>query len=790
MPTTITEFNSPITFNTVWIFVKDTSDLDGLDNNEVPRALSTKQSVKGSWGLYVNGIEQQKNQASEIFEIVGGGNYTVGDRILSKTYRKTTDNLVTANETIIGTITAGSSGTGIIEGTPNLEETAWLVKFPTGADPISKILWQGSIIFEGNLQQHNRNTTGIDQPFGQNFYPLPEDLTVDKYTRGEFQYQNGEGWQVHKIAKKEPDSIVTETTNVPILQDTFYEFYNVIWTTESEVSNFSASAALILPVHLLQRTLSQRSSDRKINGLDLKESFIRVAADMSSAGVQVQDLYNNYGIEAYAIPITLNIGGNAVSLAINQIVDVDVNNQQDNDVLKYVAAVQKWQNTPLATVALSGSYYDLVDEPPVPQISTLTDVIITNDGTSANTLADGNILQWNNTLSVWENVGGISSTSILDFDTTVSATGDVLQRDNAGVYQSAPLFSDTVVEGSNNLYFSEQRARESFTTTPNKLHMDYDLLSDRSDNVAISSLQSIVMFLDTNNSEDGNYFGLFNNEDEITTTLSKESAIFRVEENGDIYSDGTLHVDGEIIGRNIGNSTNYATSQGWQAGAAETFSLQTGYYGGDFLINGEQVENSVIWGPSPLGNRSLLWQTIGGHGNGTSDPDGGWSKSIGNLPSSQDHAYLSYVYVMRTSSTIGGGFYHGCANCLNSNGTVNNNPYFVDNLAISQLPQDIWCVSIGIILAHSDTATSPTPDIIGLYRLDTGARITTTTPIFRSKSSGPTAGAGSHGAIGVEMQAHRAYHYYSADATSALAFAKPGFHVIDGNEPSLNMLLN
>jgi len=786
MPSTITEFNSPITFSTVWIFVKATSNLDGLDNNEVPRALSTRQSVKGSWGLYVNGVEQQKNQASEIFEIVGGGNYTVGDRIDSRTYRKTTDNFVTANETIIGTITAGSTGTGIIEGTPNLEETAWLVKFPIGADPISKILWQGSTIFEGDLQQHNRNTTGIDQPFGQNFYPLPEDLTVDKYTRGEFQYQNGEGWQVHKIAKKEPDQVVPETTNVPIFQDTFYEFYDVIWTTESEVSNFSASAALILPVHLLQRTLSQRSSDRKINGLDLKESFIRVAPDMSSAGVQVQDLYNNYGIEAYAIPITLNIGGNAVSLAINQIVDIDINNQQNNDVLKYVASGQKWQNTQLATVALSGSYYDLVDEPPVPSITSLSDTTITNDGTSANTLADGHILQWNNTLSVWENVAGISSASILDFGTTDSATGDVLQRDNGGVYQSAPLSSDTVVEGTNNLYFSEQRARESFTTTFNKLHMDYDNLSDSDNNVAISSVQSIVMFLDTNNNEDGNYFGLFNNEDENTTTLSKESAIFRVEENGDIYSDGNLILDGEITGRNIGNSTNYATSQGWQAGASGTFSLQTGYYGGDFKINGTQAENSVIWGPSPFGGRSLLWQTIGGS-DLANDSDGGWEKSIGNLPSSQDHAYLSYVYVKRTSSTTGGQFYHGCGDCLNSDGTANFNAYFV-HTTIGSLPQDVWCVSIGIILAHSDAVNVPTPDMVGLYRLDTGAKILTS-PIFRSKSLGPTDDIG-HGAVGPEMQVHRTYHYYSTDATSALAFAKPGFHVIDGTEPSLSMLLS
>jgi hypothetical protein len=799
MPTVITNYNSPENFATVFIYINDGtagSEIALLNaeaqtagdefNNMVPRYLASQQSLLGSWGLRVDGLLNEKNTiytSSDIVKsnAVNGGHYTPGDLIDSKKYRKTTITQVPENSTIIGAVIAGS-GSGIQQGIANDETTAWLVSY-SGGVPQTKIIWFGEIIYEGPLNQNDPQTNnGLDSPYGTWTYTDPN--TGNVYTRGPAQFTNSSGFFVHKIGRKEPDQIVTTTVDVTTNKDTEYFFYDVIFTSETEIDNYLASAALIIPVHILQRTISQRGVNWSPEGLNLKDSFIRVAPDMSSAQAEVLDLYDTYGIEAFAIPITLNIGGNAVKLGLNQLVDVNNNNPAAGEVITYTGA--HWENTALQPVALSGSYYDLVDEPPVPQISTLTDVIITNDGTSANTLANGNILQWNNTLSVWENVAGISSTSILDFDTTGSATGDVLQRDPSGVYQSAPLSSDTVVEGTNNLYFSEQRARESFTTTFNKLHMDYDLLSDSTNNVAISSVQSIVMFLDTNNNEDGNYFGLFNNEDETTTALSKESAIFRVEENGDIYSDGNLSVDGEIIGSSIGNSTNYATSQGWQAGAAGTFSLQTGYYGGDFINNGSQAENSVIWGPSPFGGRSLLWQTIGGS-DLAHDADGGWNKSIGNLPSSQDHAYLSYVYVKRTSSTTGGLFYHGCGDCLNSDGTVNDNAYFVHTV-IGSLPQDVWCVSIGIILAHSDAVNVPTPDMVGFYRLDTGAKILSSS-VFRSKSLGPTDDI-SYGAVGPEMQVHRTYHYYSTDATSALAFAKPGFHVIDGTEPSLSTLLS
>ena len=73
------------------------------------------------------------------------------------------------------------------------------------------------------------------------------------------------------------------------------------------------------------------------------------------------------------------------------------------------------------------------------------------------------------------------------------------------------------------------------------------------------------------------------------------------------------------------------------------------------------------------------------------------NKTITNLPSGNAN-YMSVIYVKRTSSSSSGTFYHGCdttGNTLNLDGSANSNPYF-NNLAFSSLPQDVWCVSIGL----------------------------------------------------------------------------------------------
>ena len=168
----------------------------------------------------------------------------------------------------------------------------------------------------------------------------------------------------------------------------------------------------------------------------------------------------------------------------------------------------------------------------------------------------------------------------------------------------------------------------------------------------------------------------------------------------------------------IGGTVNYATSQGWVEDAAPNTG-ENGYYGGSFSAIGTSAANSVVWDVDPFGSRSLVWTTIN---DAASDADGGWNKTIKELPGS-NKPYMSVIYVRRNGSetTNLGEFYHGCDgnHTLNLNGTPNTNPYFV-GLAVSNLPIDVWCVSIGFLQAYDDTqnGTAP-PTINGVYRLDT-----------------------------------------------------------------------
>jgi len=168
----------------------------------------------------------------------------------------------------------------------------------------------------------------------------------------------------------------------------------------------------------------------------------------------------------------------------------------------------------------------------------------------------------------------------------------------------------------------------------------------------------------------------------------------------------------------IGGTVNYATSQGWVEDAAPNTG-ENGYYGGSFSAIGTSAANSVVWDVDPFGSRSLVWTTIN---DAASDADGGWNKTIKELPGS-NKPYMSVIYVRRNGSetTNLGEFYHGCDgnHTLNLNGTPNTNPYFV-GLSVSNLPIDVWCVSIGFLQAYDDTqnGTAP-PTINGVYRLDT-----------------------------------------------------------------------
>jgi hypothetical protein len=221
-------------------------------------------------------------------------------------------------------------------------------------------------------------------------------------------------------------------------------------------------------------------------------------------------------------------------------------------------------------------------------------------------------------------------------------------------------------------------------------------------------------------------------------------------------------------GTTIGDSTNYATSQGWTVSSGD----QTGYFGGNFTLNGSSAENVMAYGTDPFGRRSLLWGAR--NNDAASNDDGGWNKTM-SQGISFTKSYMSVVYVRRNGTTTDGTFYHGCdgGNTLNLDNTGNGNPYF-GPIGIGSLPQDVWCVSIGLIHAYGDSTTSSFPGA-GLYRLDTGQKIASYTDYKMAN--------------GATQQVHRVYLYYSTTASASLDWWGTGFWEINGNEPSIDSLV-
>ena len=221
-----------------------------------------------------------------------------------------------------------------------------------------------------------------------------------------------------------------------------------------------------------------------------------------------------------------------------------------------------------------------------------------------------------------------------------------------------------------------------------------------------------------------------------------------------------------------GYRLNKATSSSWTEGGT---GAQTGWYGGNF--GGSEV--TTKWVDGPHGERTLAAETSGDTNN---DYDGGYVKAIHNLDINKAH--LSIVYIKRISSEGTGSVYHGTGagtnQITNLSGTSNTNPYFhYPNLG--SFPQDVWCVSIGVIQANNDdntTAKTGSGDLQGIYRCDTGQKIMNSSNYWKMGSAGSTLNNGI-----------RFFHYYSTNANAKLQWAKPGFYEINGDEPSLAEIL-
>ena len=278
------------------------------------------------------------------------------------------------------------------------------------------------------------------------------------------------------------------------------------------------------------------------------------------------------------------------------------------------------------------------------------------------------------------------------------------------------------------------------------------------------------------------------NADRVTIDTSNGNTVFAGTVTGQNFYGNQFHdsqdtafyvnpASQSILRKTVGERTNLATSEGWAETNAWSVGTQTGYFGGNFTINGSSDENNICYeiGPgtthaSGHGGRCLVWKIK--TNSSDSGADGGWNKTITNINVNRGH--MSVIYVKRVGNG-NGNFYHGTSTCLNlSDGSSNGNPYFTSGGAQS-LPSGVWCVSIGYLQANNDTAVSASDSFSGIYRLDTGERIIGNTDY---RMSG-----------GTTTTQHRTFLYYATNTNTELWLAKPGFYEMNGSEPTISDLL-
>jgi hypothetical protein len=75
----------------------------------------------------------------------------------------------------------------------------------------------------------------------------------------------------------------------------------------------------------------------------------------------------------------------------------------------------------------------------------------------------------------------------------------------------------------------------------NNLDLDDDELGDRQNSITLRSLQSVGVFLDSNDSETGNFFNIYDGEDD-PNAVTKDGGLFSVRDTGDVFVSQSINI--------------------------------------------------------------------------------------------------------------------------------------------------------------------------------------------------------------------------------------------------------
>jgi len=92
-----------------------------------------------------------------------------------------------------------------------------------------------------------------------------------------------------------------------------------------------------------------------------------------------------------------------------------------------------------------------------------------------------------------------------------------------------------------NLHLAQGSIHSGNLNGGNQIDLDDDSLADRQNSIVIRSLQSVGMFLDWNDSEGGNFFNIYDAEDD-PNNVTKDDGLFSVRDTGDVFVDQSINI--------------------------------------------------------------------------------------------------------------------------------------------------------------------------------------------------------------------------------------------------------
>jgi len=660
MATNYTNYVNPSNFQTVWIHHLESSDIDGAVNTLVPSLTVNASSLKGTWSLVVDGVVILRNydfgSRAPTLTLLNGNSYEAGDVIDSSSYNEFTTSTITENVTVFGedfqNVLLGSPATGTlssgwVEATASAEQGTTTNGF-TGLQNV----------FGGITTQFSSFGVGSFIGGAGTWYSAPS-WAYD--SNG-----NVSLWSPDYVLMMTPtefDDMITEGLAVG---DTIISPSVLAGRKIKSLINYTDSSdqfrGVIIDGIVGDTLWNYTTTPTAISGvtdqLQHQQWMQGIGSRPANMTYSIFDDWNNQTIITTSRPFGGLTDGTVGSWGIIENNSIITSQNTPSATTHTTTSNSTYTRKQLVSQYQGYNVYRMDIDNPDTTISRTRDVTIaeSSDYRYYNVMATakeelenfeaqvavvfpidimmrrletafgGNQLDWS-FIKVAENMNAanaevlhlketygvtavavplkmtvganfvkITSNQLEDFDTFGAQTDDILQ------YYETENLQKVWRNVTLNHALSE--------TYPNKIFMDYDTPSDRTNNLAFSSVQSICMFLDTDNNEANNYFALFNNYN-TDTSLSKDDAIFRVDENGDIIGTNNLTIANDAT---ISNNLTVQNELIFNEGASIS------EFGGELLINasseGSKVEffvpsaDSVTINNDPIATHSHVSSAI------------------------------------------------------------------------------------------------------------------------------------------------------------------------------------